>query len=392
MLKFFQIICIGLFFFVEGALAKTLAQEVFIIPPYVLKKDNGEYILKFKTRQALNLAIDLQWQLGERTLELKRIEDTYLPQKLHSVNLGQVNCREKLNYSLGNLMAGQIKSPPCQAGQEEWSFAVISDTQHGSLNDHVNMAKVIVKNLNENLRFLLITGDLVQAGGIAQLWETFFTEGWDYLTRIPLMAAVGNHEYYFEKETAPRPLNFHQYFRWPGEEETKESGENLAQLSYSFPQVNLLLLNSNYAFQTLENQQKSLAWLKQSLELAQQEEKKVIVAFHHSPFTSGYNNGGKEAKFLRQQVVPLLENAGNVILVLTGHEHMFERSFKKGLHYLSAGPSGGTKSVPLSHNPYGKVLRPGVNSLSLITMQKDKVVVQSKDSKDQVLDQFTIPL
>ena len=41
-----------------------------------------------------------------------------------------------------------------------------------------------------------------------------------------------------------------------------------------------------------------------------------------------------------------------VKLILSGHTHMFERSYKDGVNYLVAGPAGGRANKPTFKNPY----------------------------------------
>lgn len=74
------------------------------------------------------------------------------------------------------------------------------------------------------------------------------------------------------------------------------------------------------------------AWLRNDL---QSTTATWIIAFwHHPPYTKGSHNSDTESQLIemRQNFLPILEGAG-VDLVLTGHSHIYERSFFVDGHY-----------------------------------------------------------
>jgi hypothetical protein len=63
----------------------------------------------------------------------------------------------------------------------------------------------------------------------------------------------------------------------------------------------------------------------------------IIAYFHHPPYTKGSHNSDTETELIqmRQNFLPILEGAG-VDLVLTGHSHIYERSYLLDGHYGSS--------------------------------------------------------
>ena len=60
----------------------------------------------------------------------------------------------------------------------------------------------------------------------------------------------------------------------------------------------------------------------------------IIAFFHHPPYSKGTHDSDREGRLvdMRQNFLPILE-AGGVDVVLTGHSHVYERSFFVDGHY-----------------------------------------------------------
>jgi 3',5'-cyclic AMP phosphodiesterase CpdA len=80
------------------------------------------------------------------------------------------------------------------------------------------------------------------------------------------------------------------------------------------------------------------AWLERTLRSSAARWK--LVALHHPPYSAGYQ-GSDTA--VREAFVPLFERYG-VQLVLSGHEHDYQRSRKiNGVTYVISGAASGTR-------------------------------------------------
>jgi 3',5'-cyclic AMP phosphodiesterase CpdA len=128
---------------------------------------------------------------------------------------------------------------------------------------------------------------------------------------VKFYAALGNHD-------DPNQV-FYKNFNMDGKQ----------YYSFKAPKgsVRFFSLNSNYMDKV------QLAWLEKELGASDSDWK--IAFFHHPLYSSGDKHGSDEV--LRDQLEPLFVKYG-VDLVLTGHEHFYERlKPQKGIHYFIAG-------------------------------------------------------
>jgi 3',5'-cyclic AMP phosphodiesterase CpdA len=90
-----------------------------------------------------------------------------------------------------------------------------------------------------------------------------------------------------------------------------------------------------FALDSTYMDEKQLMWLDEQLAMSGSEWK--IAFFHHPPYSSGDTHGSDET--LRTQLEPRFVKAG-VNVVLTGHEHFYERiKPQKGIAYFITGSS-----------------------------------------------------
>jgi 3',5'-cyclic AMP phosphodiesterase CpdA len=73
-------------------------------------------------------------------------------------------------------------------------------------------------------------------------------------------------------------------------------------------------------------------WLK--ADLAATTRDWIVAFFHHPTYTKGTHDSDREGRLvdMRQNFLPILE-AGGVDLILTGHSHVYERSYFVDGHY-----------------------------------------------------------
>ena len=109
-------------------------------------------------------------------------------------------------------------------------------------------------------------------------------------------------------------------------------------------------------------------WLKK--DLAQNTQPWLIAAFHHPPYTKGShdsdNAGDSRGRMqdMRENILPILEKAG-VDLVLSGHSHMYERSYLLDCSYGKSGDFSSdnivSKGANNNHQQYVKPLSNAAN-------------------------------
>lgn len=173
----------------------------------------------------------------------------------------------------------------------------------------------VIAMLAAGVDLVLHAGDVSYAEGNQATWNAWFEMVEPVAASAPWMVAIGNHEASVLGATRPVPnppeqAYYRQRFAFPGNE-----------LWYSFDvgPIHVVALDT---FSEMEVSQAQLDWL--ANDLAAAADAPWIIAFlHEPPYSSNDAHGSKERA---QQFSPLLE-AGDVDLVLSAHDHAYERTF-----------------------------------------------------------------
>ncbi len=174
---------------------------------------------------------------------------------------------------------------------------------------------------------LLHTGDMVYNGTNLADWNEFFSIERELLRDRCMFPTIGNHE--IAMPTSDGALRYARMFRVPAPPEAAERW-----YTFRWSSVRFFMLDAHDEFATAER-----TWLEKALESAKNEAGVAhrIVVLHHGPYSSGLH-GGNEA--LRMARVPELLRAYKVDLVLSGHDHIYERGDAAGLRYVVSGGGG----------------------------------------------------
>ena len=215
-----------------------------------------------------------------------------------------------------------------------------------------------------------VVGDLVETGGEQRDWDEFWRhnagEYGRLASRVPLIAALGNHENYAgagggytAKGANFATAKYLTYFEFPNNgAERREHVGRYYRLDYG--PVTVLCLDSSDGgkHQTEQdtnfNLSGSLApdynpgseqyqWLERELPAARKRSRFVFVQFHHTMFGSGphsvplghKNFSGQSGRAMRV-LLPLLLKHG-VDAVFSGHDELWERSEASGERLLPDG-------------------------------------------------------
>ena len=214
-------------------------------------------------------------------------------------------------------------------------FLVLGDPgQRGRKQDAVRDA--IMAWLSKNTSsafpyadFLVTTGDNAYRSGTDRQFQKHFFQSYDEIFKnISVWPAYGNHD--------SRSSAFFKLFTLPqhGESGGVPSGTE-HYYSFDYANVHFVMLDSN--INEPESLNTMLTWLRKDLATKIKADW-IVTIFHHPPYTKGThdsdNNTDSGGRMLtvREQIVPILENAG-VDLVLSGHSHSYERSFLMSGHY-----------------------------------------------------------
>ncbi|MCL5281948.1 MAG: metallophosphoesterase [Planctomycetes bacterium] len=211
---------------------------------------------------------------------------------------------------------GTFRTAP--ATDQPFRFAVYGDTRTNT-QVHRQVAAAMAASGPD---LVFHTGDLVGAGRDYRLWNTeFFEPAGGLMLTAPVVPVLGNHEY-----GGAGPLWFFYFFDRPVHE---------GWFALTCGNVRFLGLNTNVDYSPDSAQYE---WFVQELQSAAYRSATWhIVLFHHPPFTS--TTGHPEDATVQRQLVPLFEQYG-VNAVFSGHNHIYERYFYHGIHYIVTGGGG----------------------------------------------------
>jgi acid phosphatase type 7 len=232
-------------------------------------------------------------------------------------------CYEIREDGLPQARAG-FTTAPAAASPLPVRFVAFGDSGGGG----ADQAAVTAQMATVRFDFMIHTGDIAyEEGTRAELEARFFRPYAHLLDHVAMFPASGNHDYATEGASP-----FREAFVLP-----ENGGTEGRERWYSFDwgPVHLVALDTELTGAA------QAAWLE--ADLAANRRPWVVVYGHRPPFSSGKH--GSDRAF-RKVFVPVLERH-RVPLVLTGHEHDYERSTpQNGVTYVVTGGGGrGTRSV-----------------------------------------------
>jgi hypothetical protein len=231
---------------------------------------------------------------------------------VRSIKTTTVLCTSIVTLALG-AVAAQQESLPNKPGSVK--FAVIGDAGTGGSEQMKVAQQLTTARGHFPYTFAVMLGDNMYGSERPHDFVNKFERPYKALldAGVKFYAALGNHD--------DPNQRFYKLFNMNGER------------FYSFKppdgSVRFFALDSNYMDKT------QLAWLEK--ELTGSDSQWKIAFFHHPLYSSGEKHGSDEV--LREQLEPLFVKHG-VSLVLTGHEHFYERiKPQKGITHIVAGSS-----------------------------------------------------
>lgn len=367
-----------------SSLSLSFADENFRVSPYTLKHTDGHLLLNFQTNQDKNLIID---DNGETKLAFNYNKNEHYKLRLNVVPCGSVKEIRILEASSKDVIYQNTQPPaPCHStlSEDQFVFGFISDTQQYR-ERHEEIAKIIAHHhALSPLQFLINSGDVVQNGDTEQEWIDYFLGGRSYLQDIPQIAAIGNHDYRGSKG-ALVPKFFQQFMRWSG-------SDIYGNLFFDFPEAQLLILNSNFSKLNSNQERIIWQWVEEKMQTAQKSKKPLVIATHFPVFSSSLNRFTSLSVIkMRIKLVPLVEKY-KVPLVLSGHTHMYERSYKDGINYLVAGPAGGRANKPSYTNEFMKFFDKDSLTFTKIKLAKKIFTIETYNQENRMIDSLIINL
>ena len=209
---------------------------------------------------------------------------------------------------------------PLFAQAELTSFAIISDSHTGS-EDSVYPAFIRIVE-EQDIEVIIHTGDAIHNPGRSSQWKRFLEiTGPGKILHL----APGNHDIQDKKSLAV-------YLKF------------FPKLYYSFSDGDTLfvMLNTEIPGEKAMIAGEQLTWLKTELERPFQYK---FVFLHRPLFPIMSLRGLDRYKTARDELHQLFVQKG-VSLVVSGHDHLYNRSMKEGIIYIIAAGSGGQSQFP----------------------------------------------
>lgn len=306
--------------------------------------------------------------------------------KIYKANLDNLKEGTDYIYRIGNESSFQVEGSfkTAEKNNEEFSFIFMTDPQASNEIDFKywnNMLNSALQN-NNDLDFLMMGGDLVEQGYDQTQWDYFFKSGQNNLLNIPIVSTVGNHEVMGVNSVD----DFNKHFNNPsnGPIATKNS-----TYSYDYGNSHFIVLNTEM------NIDEQILWLKD--DLSKKAKDFTIVTMHRGPYGSIYDE-----QVIRDKFTPVFDEY-KVDLVLSGHDHVYARSYSmKDGNIMNAGDGtlyllGGTSGP----KTYAAIDRPWLSYsydcnitkekiYSIITINKDIINIEAKNSKNEIIDTIQI--
>ena len=249
-----------------------------------------------------------------------------------------------------------------------WSFGFVGDTHEGR-----GITNRIFEKLGEaNLEFVMHLGDLVDRGESDPQWE--YVMGQAVRNRLRIMPVVGNHD----KERSyddEGEIRFRQYF------------PHLPRTYYHFRHrgVNFVVLNSEYVPAPGSEQARFLKWQ------LDQHPGTTVVCLHRPVFTCSDRDSAN--MYLSRLWVHGGLKGSDAVMVLTGHNHYYERSKPlDGITYVVSGGGARNQYPAETPNQRTAVFKAKRNHYGLVDVYADHMRVRILDLADNQLDSFCVPL
>ena len=256
-----------------------------------------------------------------------------------------------------------FRTAPAAGSDATVRFAVWGDSGYGG----TDQATLYDQIMTVPFDFVLHAGDLAyDAGTRSQFQRTVFDVYAPLLREFAMFPVSGNHEYETE-DAAP----YLESFVLP------ENGDRERYYSFDWGNVHFVGLD------TERIGARQAQWL--DADLMSNRLPWTIVLGHRPPYSSGEHGG--DSDFIRH-FIPVLEKY-QVPLVLSGHEHQYERTHvRNGVTYIVTG-GGGRGTRPVGTSSFTAFAEAVIHFL-FVEIRGNRLVLHAIDGVGREFDQTVI--
>jgi len=282
--------------------------------------------------------------------------------RLHKVRVVGLSPNTHYNYTVA---CGADKAsgtfPSAVTADKPFRFVAYGDNR----GDPTVHASILAGMLKFDPAFVINSGDIVANGEDEALWTEFFHTAAKMLSQSPFFPCLGNHE-----RSGAAYLRYFDYAR---------------EYSFDYGNVHFATIDTNQPVSEYAAQDE---WLKKDLADHQSATWRVVF-FHHTPFTCVTKDGRREAaEKLRARLEPILK-AGNVQLVINGHDHDYQHHLASGINYLVSGGGGAPLYEVIADTPFVKFAKM-VHHYCEISVDGAKMHVRAVEADGKLVDEFDL--
>ncbi|WP_164730996.1 purple acid phosphatase family protein [Anoxybacter fermentans] len=262
----------------------------------------------------------------------------------------------------------------------EFTFLAYGDTRTHQ-DKHKLLADKMARD-ETNPRFVIHVGDLVTNGKENDEWLDFSKAIKELGASMPYYSAIGNHEY-----------NSDNYYNSLALPRTGGGQNNSEWYSFDYAGVHFIVLDSNimdkYVNENVPNAvEKQAEWIIKDLE-AHKDAKWIIAVFHHPVFSSHQDSRYPQ---LQKEWIPIFDKYG-VDLVLSGHNHIYERVLSGGRNYIVTGCGGAPFDYIWEYEPRLKdsvCIEDAVLQYTRVRVTEEKLYVEVVQTHEEADDYVTL--
>lgn len=289
-----------------------------------------------------------------------------------------------------------------------WNFIAFTDFQCRYNNISHPLIKQMVE-IGKNPSLAICSGDQVDVAGDENDWNWFFNTDEDAFTSFIYASSPGDHEYWGASINGSypqykEPYTYNKLFTYP-----KNGCAEALNSNYYFYYNNVLFISldmcdSNTVSST--KMTKEVAWMKETVKKLEGTFQYLVV-FDHKSIYGAYNEDSRVSTTIRPQWYPVFDYC-NVDLVLSGHDHMYSRTYKlynnkvtssktQGTYYLDMGSSGDKRRTTEEkiktdglHEKTYDLKQLDFSCGANIEVNPNEMTVNVYDNKGKLRDNFTI--
>jgi predicted phosphodiesterase len=240
---------------------------------------------------------------------------------------------------------------------------------YGDSRTHHDVHRKIVSLIMSRKPAVVIhTGDMVAGGKDTDDWQEFAKDVSGLRASTSFYAVLGNHEKGGEKF-------FTEHFPMPG------NGRWFSADHYG---VHFILLD---VLAPMDEDSEQIKWLEAQLKAARPNGAKFVVVSMHFPiYTTGGHSGEKwKARSMLERM--FIEHG--VDMVISGHDHDYERLERGGIVYVVSGGGGAPLRKEKTHSEFSRFFA-AVNNYCALSVKGDVLTLDAFDIDDKQIDTVSV--